>query len=221
MDDLTLVQRFSVWLLPVLFAITLHEVAHGWVASRLGDNTAKSLGRLSLNPLRHIDPVGTILVPGLLLAFGGFIFGWAKPVPVDWGRLRHPRRDMALVAVAGPGANLVMGLGWAILLRLAAELPEGLDYVALPLGLMGKAGVTINSVLMVLNLLPIPPLDGSRVVSTLLPLRAAIQYSRIEPYGFWILLILIYTDILGRIMVGPLLLVQHLIYTVVGLAGGA
>ncbi|UZR28882.1 site-2 protease family protein [Methylococcus mesophilus] len=221
MDDLTLVQRFSVWLLPVLFAITLHEVAHGWVASRLGDNTAKSLGRLSLNPLRHIDPVGTILVPGLLLAFGGFIFGWAKPVPVDWGRLRHPRRDMALVAVAGPGANLIMALGWAILLRLAAELPESLDYVALPLGLMGKAGVAINSVLMVLNLLPIPPLDGSRVVSTLLPLRAAIQYSRIEPYGFWILLILIYTDILGRIMVGPLLLVQHLIYTVVGLAGGA
>ncbi|WP_367026980.1 site-2 protease family protein [Methylococcus sp. ANG] len=221
MDDLTLVQRFSVWLLPVLFAITLHEVAHGWAASRLGDNTAKSLGRLSLNPLRHIDPVGTILVPGLLLAFGGFIFGWAKPVPVDWGRLRHPRRDMALVAVAGPGANLVMALGWAILLRLAMELPESLDYVALPLGLMGKAGIAINSVLMVLNLLPIPPLDGSRVVSTLLPLRAAIQYSRIEPYGFWILLILIYTNILGRIMVGPLLLVQHLIYTVVGLAGGA
>ncbi|QXP83642.1 site-2 protease family protein [Methylococcus sp. Mc7] len=221
MDDLTLVQRFSVWLLPVLFAITLHEVAHGWAASRLGDNTAKSLGRLSLNPLRHIDLVGTILVPGLLLAFGGFIFGWAKPVPVDWGRLRHPRRDMALVAVAGPGANLVMALGWAILLRLAMELPESLDYVALPLGLMGKAGIAINSVLMVLNLLPIPPLDGSRVVSTLLPLRAAIQYSRIEPYGFWILLILIYTNILGRIMVGPLLLVQHLIYTVVGLAGGA
>jgi Zn-dependent protease len=221
MDDLTLVQRFSVWLLPVLFAITLHEVAHGWAASRLGDNTAKSLGRLSLNPLRHIDLVGTILVPGLLLAFGGFIFGWAKPVPVDWGRLRHPRRDMALVAVAGPGANLVMALGWAILLRLAMELPESLDYVALPLGLMGKAGIAINSVLMVLNLLPIPPLDGSRVVSTLLPLRAAIQYSRIEPYGFWILLILIYTNILGRIMVGPLLLVQHLIYTVVGPAGGA
>ncbi|AAU91549.1 conserved hypothetical protein [Methylococcus capsulatus str. Bath] len=205
----------------MLFAITLHEVAHGWAASRLGDNTAKRLGRLSLNPLRHIDPVGTLLVPGLLLAFGGFIFGWAKPVPVDWGRLRRPRRDMALVAVAGPGANLVMGLGWAILLRLATELPESLGYVALPLGLMGKAGVTINSVLMVLNLLPIPPLDGSRVVSTLLPLRAAIQYGRLEPYGFWILLILIYTDMLGRIMVGPLLLVQHLIYTVVGLAGGA
>ncbi|MEW6037656.1 MAG: site-2 protease family protein [Pseudomonadota bacterium] len=221
MDDLTLVQRFSVWLLPVLFAITLHEVAHGWAASRLGDNTAKSLGRLSLNPLRHIDPVGTILVPGLLLALGGFIFGWAKPVPVDWGRLRHPRRDMALVAVAGPGANLVMALGWAILLRLAVELPESLDYVALPLGLMGKAGIAINSVLMVLNLLPIPPLDGSRIVSTFLPLRAAIQYGRIEPYGFWILLILIYTNILGRIMVGPLLLVQHLIYTVVGLTGGA
>jgi Zn-dependent protease len=221
MDDLTLVQRFSVWLLPVLFAITLHEVAHGWAASRLGDNTAKSLGRLSLNPLRHIDPIGTLLVPGLLLALGGFVFGWAKPVPVDGSRLRHPRRDMALVAVAGPGANLVMALGWAMLLRLAVELPESLASVALPLGLMGKAGIAINSVLMVLNLLPIPPLDGSRVVSTLLPLRAAIQYDRIEPYGFWILLILIYTNILGRIMIGPLLLLQHLIYTVVGLPVGA
>ena len=152
MDDLTLVQRFSVWLLPVLFAITLHEVAHGWAASRLGDNTAKSLGRLSLNPLRHIDPIGTLLVPGLLLALGGFVFGWAKPVPVDGSRLRHPRRDMALVAVAGPGANLVMALGWAMLLRLAVELPESLASVALPLGLMGKAGIAINSILMVLNL---------------------------------------------------------------------
>lgn len=221
MDDLSLVQRISIWVLPVLFAITLHEVAHGWVANKLGDNTAKSLGRLSLNPLRHIDPVGTILVPGLLLAFGGFIFGWAKPVPVDWGRLRHPRRDVALVAAAGPAINLAMALVWAVLLRLALEMPENLEYAALPLGLMGKAGIAINTVLMVLNLLPIPPLDGSRIVSSLLPLKAAIQYSRIEPYGFWILLILIYTDILGRILVGPLMVVQHLIYALVGLAGGA
>ncbi|MDD2768854.1 MAG: site-2 protease family protein [Methylococcus sp.] len=221
MDDLSLIQRISIWVLPVLFAITLHEVAHGWVANKLGDNTAKSLGRLSLNPLRHIDPVGTILVPGLLLALGGFIFGWAKPVPVDWGRLRHPRRDVALVAAAGPAINLAMALVWAVLLRLALEMPENLEYAALPLGLMGKAGIAINTVLMVLNLLPIPPLDGSRIVSSLLPLKAAIQYSRIEPYGFWILLILIYTDILGRILVGPLMVVQHLIYALVGLAGGA
>jgi Zn-dependent protease len=221
MEDLTLVQRFSIWVLPVLFAITLHEVAHGWVASKLGDTTAKAQGRLSLNPLRHIDPVGTLLVPGLLLALGGFIFGWAKPVPVNWGRLRHPRRDMALVAMAGPLANLAMAFAWALALRLAIALPNGLAYVSVPLALMGKAGIAINVVLMLLNLLPIPPLDGSRVLSSLLPLRAAIQYGRIEPYGFWILLILIATDLLGRILIGPILLVQQLLYATIGLTIGS
>lgn len=217
MEDLSLVQRFSIWVLPVLFAITLHEVAHGWVASKLGDTTAKAQGRLSLNPLRHIDPVGTLLVPGLLLALGGFIFGWAKPVPVNWERLRHPRRDMALVAMAGPLANFAMAFAWALVLRLTIALPDGFTYVSVPLALMGKAGIAINVVLMLLNLLPIPPLDGSRVLSSLLPVRAAIQYGRIEPYGFWILLILIATNMLGRILIGPILFVQQLLYATIGL----
>jgi Zn-dependent protease len=221
MEDLTLAQSISISVLPLLFAITLHEVAHGWMASKLGDNTAKAQGRLSLNPLRHIDPVGTLLVPGLLLALGGFIFGWAKPVPVNWERLRHPRRDMALVALAGPLANLAMAFGWGLLLRLAIALPDGLAYVSVPLAWMGKAGIAINVVLMLLNLLPIPPLDGSRVLSSLLPVRAAIQYGRIEPYGFWILLILMATNLLGHILIGPILLVQQLLYATIGLTVGS
>lgn len=206
---MTLVQKFAIWALPVLLAVTLHEVAHGWVARALGDDTAHRMGRLSLNPLKHIDPVGTLLVPAVLLLLGGFLFGWAKPVPVVMSRLRNPRRDMAVVAAAGPLSNFVMALAWGIVLKLAVGHPaagvwEGLAYMA-------QAGIGINLALMVLNLIPIPPLDGGRVLSGLLPAEAARQYDRIEPYGLMILLLLMFTGVLAGIMAAPMMLSQSLL----------
>jgi len=197
MFDLSLVQKIAVWIVPVLLAITVHEVAHGWVASKLGDRTALMLGRLTLNPFRHVDPVGTILIPGLLLLMqAGFIFGYAKPVPVDWRNLHHPKRDMAVVAAAGPLVNLLMAIGWALLIRAGYLL--GTTGAALVF--MGVAGIFINTVLMTLNLLPLPPLDGGRVLTGLLPGRWAWYFSRIEPYGFFILIGLLVTGILGMIL---------------------
>lgn len=203
-----LIQTLAIWALPVIFAITLHEAAHGYVARYFGDPTAWQLGRVSLNPLRHIDLVGTIVVPALilatssLLAGGGILFGWAKPVPVDFGRLRNPKRDMLWVAAAGPGANLAMALGWACLLKAATLMPDSL--FALPMAEMGKAGIKINAALMLLNLLPIPPLDGGRIAVSLLPHRWAWKFAQLEPYGFVILLALLFTGILGDIL-GPLI----------------
>ncbi|MBS1211658.1 MAG: site-2 protease family protein [Proteobacteria bacterium] len=202
MEELTTVGRFAVWALPVLFAITLHEVAHGWVAKLLGDRTAERMGRLSLNPLRHIDPVGTLLVPGLLLVFSQFVFGWAKPVPVDWGKLRRPRRDVGLVAAAGPVANLLMTVLWILVAKLAILLNSG--YVSRPMIFMAAAGIFINSALMLLNLLPIPPLDGGRILSSLLSPRWAMKFGAIEPYGFIILVLLIVTNALSMILSAPL-----------------
>jgi len=197
MLDLSLVQKISIWVVPVLLAITVHEVAHGWVARKLGDNTAFMLGRLTLNPLKHIDPVGTLLIPGILLLLpGGFIFGYAKPVPINWKNLRNPKRDMAIVAAAGPVANLLMAFVWALLLRLGVLL--GGSGVALVY--MGVAGISINAILMVLNLLPLPPLDGGRVMTGLLPGPLAYKFSRIEPYGFFILIGLLVTGVLGYIL---------------------
>lgn len=209
MQELSLIQRVVIWALPILFAITVHETAHGWAAKRLGDPTAQRLGRLTLNPLKHIDPVGTILVPGLLLFFSPIIFGWAKPVPVTWENLRHPKRDMALVAVAGPASNLLMALFWAGFIKIGTVLPAAAQAVALPMVYMGSAGVVINIVLMVLNLLPIPPLDGGRVLSGLLPDPLAWQLGRLERYGMFILLGLVLTGLLGRIIGPP-------IYSIVG-----
>ena len=163
MNDLTTLQQISVLVLPVLFAITLHEAAHGWMAGRLGDATARMLGRVTLNPIRHIDPVGTLLVPVGTFLLTGFLFGWAKPVPVTWNNLRQPRRDMALVAFAGPAANLLMLLLWALVLKLATLLLGSSEWIARPLMYMGSAGVLINAILMVLNLLPIPLLDGGQI----------------------------------------------------------
>lgn len=203
-----LIQTLAIWALPVIFAITLHEAAHGYVARHFGDPTAWQLGRVSLNPLRHIDPVGTIIVPALilatskLLAGGGILFGWAKPVPVNFGRLRSPKRDMLWVAAAGPFANLAMALAWAILLKLATLVPD--SAFALPMAEMGKAGIKINAALMLLNLLPIPPLDGGRIAVSLLPHRAAWRFAQLEPYGFVILLALLITGILDDIL-GPLI----------------
>lgn len=197
MLELTLIQKIVIWVLPVLFAITVHEVAHGWMAGRLGDKTAMMLGRLTLNPIKHVDPMGTILIPGLLLLMHtGFIFGWAKPVPITWQNLRHPKRDMALVAVAGPLANLLMAIFWALLIRTGLALGE----TGAVLVYVGAAGIFINTILMVLNLLPLPPLDGGRVMTGLLPGPWAYKFSRIEPYGFFILIALLVTGVLGFVM---------------------
>ena len=196
MDELHLAQRIAtiaIWVLPALFAITVHEVAHGWVARALGDPTAMMLGRLTVNPLKHIDPVGTVLLPGLLLYLGGIVFGWARPVPVTRENLRDPHRDMALVAVAGPGANLVMALFWTLVVRLGALTHEALPWLGVPLVYMGVAGIFIN-------LVPILPLDGGRILAALLPRRFAARFARTEPYGLVILLALLALGVLGQVL---------------------
>ena len=203
MQDLNTIQLIAVWALPVLFAITLHEVAHGWAARLYGDNTAAAMGRLSLNPLRHVDPVGTLLVPGILLIMSaGFVFGWAKPVPVVMGNLNHPRRDMAKVALAGPAANLLMALFWGFMLKIA--LASGGQGIFQGLIYMSAAGILINLVLMVLNLFPVPPLDGSRVLNGFLPESLARKVDRLEPYGMVIVLLLLATGVLSKFLL-PLL----------------
>lgn len=200
MEELTLVQRIAVWALPLIFAVTVHEAAHGWVADRLGDPTARRMGRITFNPLPHIDPVGTLLVPILMLTFTGFLIGWAKPVPVQAARLHSPKRDMAIVAAAGPGANLVMALVWSLLLLLAHKLIHSMQPVAMPLLLMSVAGIFVNLVLMAINLLPVPPLDGGRIVTGILPLPAARVFARIEPYGMLILIALLISGIAGALI---------------------
>lgn len=196
-DEFTLIQKIIIWTLPVIFAITVHEVAHGWAALKLGDRTAQMMGRLTLNPLKHIDPVGTVLVPGILLMFTGFMFGWAKPVPVTFQNLRNPKKDMAWVALAGPGANLIMGIFWAMFAKFGLILAEGGFSLAGPMIYMGVAGVLVNGMLMLLNLLPLPPLDGGRVLVSWLPNKLAWRVEKIEPYGFFILVGLL---LLGVIM---------------------
>ena len=217
MNQLSTLQTVAVWVLPVLFAITVHEVAHGWVASKLGDKTAMIMGRLTLNPLKHIDPLGTIIVPGVLLLLGGIIFGWAKPVPITYANLNHPKRDMALVAAAGPVSNLIMAIIWALIAKIGVILLQNGLFWAQAIIYMGQAGILINLIIMILNLLPIPPLDGSRIVSGFLSNKASYQYNRIEPYGFFILLFLIFTGALGAI-IGPIFtLLFRLISTLFGI----
>jgi Zn-dependent protease len=216
MDELTLLQRIVVWILPVIFAITVHEVAHGWVARRYGDNTAFMQGRLTLNPIKHVDIVGTIILPGILLLTGtGFIFGWAKPVPVDARNFKNPRHDMAIVALAGPVANLLMATAWALLARIGVII--GVESVSLPFIYTGIAGISINLVLALINLLPIPPLDGSRILTGILPSRLAWQYNQLERYGFIILLVLLYTRILNVILEYPMYVAQNLFFSIAGL----
>ena len=205
--ELNIIQKISVWAIPVIFAITLHEAAHGYVAKFFGDKTAWMMGRVTLNPLKHIDPVGTILVPLSILILskilgGGFIlFGWAKPVPVNFGALRNPKGDMLWVALAGPAANLTMAIIWALVIKLGILLG---DNYTQPMALMGAAGIFINAVLMALNLLPLPPLDGGRVALSLLQNRYAYQFAQLEPYGFYILLALMFVGWLN-IILSPLL----------------
>ncbi|MDV2117794.1 site-2 protease family protein [Alcaligenes faecalis] len=197
------IQTLTVYALPVIFGITLHEAAHGYVARMFGDPTAMQAGRISLNPLRHIDPIGTIVVPAVLLlssammGMGGILFGWAKPVPVDWGRLRNPKRDMLWVALAGPASNMMMAILWVLYAHLMVKIGQGDSRFWMG---MAVAGVQVNLVLMALNLLPLPPLDGGRIVFSLLPNRWAYHYSRIEPYGMIILILLMFTGVLWTLM---------------------
>jgi Zn-dependent protease len=189
----------SIWVIPLLFAITLHEVAHGWTAWLLGDPTAAELGRLSLNPIKHIDPIGTVLVPIIMLLVLGFAFGWAKPVPVDMHRLRDPKKDMALVALAGPMANLFMALIWASIAKFSMMLTGEVNWMTA----VGLVGIFINLILMILNLLPLPPLDGGRVLAGVLPDRMAYLLGRIEPFGLLVILSLFAFGILGRVIMPP------------------
>lgn len=194
------IQLLSLYAIPAVLAITLHEAAHGYAAKRLGDLTAYQEGRITLNPIKHIDLIGTLVVPAvLLLATGGKIaFGWAKPVPVNFSALRNPKRDMLWVAAAGPGANLAMAIGWALLFKLALTAPE--NYFSSPLLEMSKGGILINLVLMVLNLIPVPPLDGGRIAISALPHAMAYNLSKLEPYGLLIIMLLMASGVLSSFM---------------------
>jgi len=189
------------WAVPVVFAVTLHEAAHGYVARMFGDRTAELQGRITLNPIAHVDLVGTILVPGMLILAAaklggpGFVFGWAKPVPVNFGNLRNPRRDMLWVAAAGPGANLLMALLWAVVLKFGGPSDQP-GFV----GAMAIQGITFNIVLMVLNLLPIPPLDGGRIMVSILPMALARPFAQIERFGFMVVILLMATGMLNMLM---------------------
>jgi Zn-dependent protease len=217
MNSLNLIQKVMIWVLPILFAVTVHETAHGWVASKCGDNTAKRLGRITLNPFKHIDMVGTVIMPLICLSFGGFVFGWAKPVPINPANFKNIKRDSAIVAAAGPASNLLMALIWGAITKIGLILSLQLGPSAQFLIYTGSAGVAINCVLMILNLVPIPPLDGSRVVASLLPPDLARSYSRIEPYGFLILMLLLFSGILSFVL-GPLLVdTQNMIFSIFAL----
>jgi len=208
MEELNIIQKIVVMALPLVFAIVLHEVAHGWVAEKLGDNTARSMGRLTLNPISHIDLFGTIIMPLLLFVItnGKMVFGYAKPVPINPYNFKDPKKGMALSSIAGPGINLIMAIAFSLILRVVIPPFEDMvpkqswDMIALPITLMLGYGVIINIVLAVLNLIPIPPLDGSRVVYWLLPSKPAAVYYRLEPYGTLILMGLIMLGVLGKIM---------------------
>lgn len=213
MGNFTLVQNIAIWALPVLFAITVHEAAHGWAALKFGDRTAQMMGRLSLNPIKHIDPIGTLIVPVLLLMAGGFIFGWAKPVPVTWQNLSNPKKDMVWVALAGPMSNLGMAFIWAAVAKIGYMVGGNLQ----ALYYMGIAGIQINAVLMLLNLLPLPPLDGGRVLVGLLPGPLSWRVSQIEPYGFFILVGLIYLGIISMILSPVMSGFNNILATIFGL----
>jgi Zn-dependent protease len=202
-DIAHLIQTVAIYALPVLFAITVHEAAHGYAARYLGDNTAWNMGRVTLNPVAHIDPMGTLLMP-LLLYFatsGAFLFGYAKPVPVRFGNLRHPKRDMIWVALAGPAANLAMALSWGALLYVL----HGAGLREVFFMKMCQGGVLVNVVMFAFNLFPLPPLDGGRIVVGLLPVKQAMAFSRIEPYGFFIVMALVVTGLVSSLWMQPMM----------------
>jgi len=195
--ELTILQKIAIYAIPVIFAITVHEAAHGYAAKYFGDMTAKDAGRITLNPLKHIDVFGTIILPAMTVMLGGILFGWAKPVPVNFARLHHPKKDMLWVAAAGPGSNFAMAIFWALVMKFSGIFPAAIGY---PLGLMGEAGIAINVALMVLNLLPLPPLDGGRIAVSLLPYHLARPFAQIERYGFVILIVLLFSGLLTKIL---------------------
>jgi Zn-dependent protease len=210
-----LIQTVAIAAIPILFAITLHEAAHGYVARHFGDMTADREGRISLNPLHHIDPVGTIFLPILTLWLGGVMFGWAKPVPVNFGALRHPKKNMFWVALAGPAVNLVMAFAWGAAARLALSFDD--NYFAAPLMEMAQIGIRINIILIALNILPLPPLDGGRIAVSLLPHRQAYMLSRLEPYGMIILIVMVMTPLLGWLLMPTMAVLEWLINSIFGL----
>lgn len=204
MEKLTILQTIGVWAIPAILAITLHEAAHGFVASILGDKTAKMLGRVSLNPIKHISPVGTLLVPALMIiAKLGFVFGWAKPVPVVKQNLNNPRRDMALVAIAGPLSNLIMALLWALALKILVMTlpPTDVSTTTIIAIYMTKAGIWLNVILFCLNIIPIPPLDGSRVLAALLPAKAAKQFEGWDRFGWYVVIALALLGVLSHALI--------------------
>lgn len=218
MLELSVIQKIVIWALPLIFAITGHEVAHGWVANRFGDPTARLLGRLSLNPMKHIDWMGTVIIPLVLLSVSNFVFGWAKPVPIDPRHFRHPRRDNALVALAGPCANIVMALLWATIGRLGVYLiAQHYAWLGVPLVYMGSAGIMINVVLGVLNILPFPPLDGSKILYSLLPYPLVQKIQQFEPWGFLLLMFLWVTGILSVLLFPPVIFIIQWMSAVFGL----
>lgn len=202
-NHLTVMQQLTIWFLPVLFGITVHEFAHGWMAQKLGDATAQQLGRITLNPLKHIDPIGTIFFPLILLWAGsGFIFGWAKPVPINFANLRNPRRDMMFIAAAGPIANLIMAVLWGLITKISyLILTVETEWLGVPLLLMGLSGISFNLILMVMNLLPLPPLDGGRILVGVLPESLAKWLTRYEAYIMLLLIILVTTGTLTPLMI--------------------
>jgi len=205
------IQTLLIYAIPVLFAITVHETAHGWVASLLGDHSARMMGRLTLNPIKHIDLIGTLVVPAFLYFTAGFIFGWAKPVPVNFSALRSPKKDMLWVAIAGPMSNFIMAIIWLVTIFVAIN--TGSQFLAD----MAQIGIQINLLLAVLNLLPLPPLDGGRVVSALLPPKISYQFDQLEAYGLFILLGLLFLGIFQSVILPIVKFIQQWLYTLVGL----
>lgn len=214
---MNIIQTISVAILPLIFAITVHEAAHGWVANKLGDPTARQLGRLTFNPIPHIDPVGTILVPMVMLVMGGFLFGWAKPVPVNMRNFKHPRKDMAIVAVAGPLSNLLMAVLWGLVWKMTLMMPAQWEHIAIPILLTAKFGIFLNLVLMVLNLLPLPPLDGGRVLTWLLPISMAQKLDQIERYGIIVLIGLLFFGLWEKVIQPATGVISHFIQQLLGI----
>ena len=213
MEELTIIQKIAAYALPIIFAITVHEAAHGYAARYFGDMTAHYLGRISLNPLKHIDPVGTIILPALTVMLGGILFGWAKPVPVNFNNLRNPKKNMLWVALAGPFSNLLMAIFWTFLFARLQFFPDNSIFF---LSAMALAGIQINLILMVLNMLPIPPLDGGRVAVSLLPYPWSSYVENLERYGLFIIIFLLFSGVLGNILFPLINSSKSIIFSILG-----